>query len=219
MICALGQILGEEIRIKRLIGVNYPPDCLERFAKITNLTERRVVQKWLAEYRAQIINARELATRLSIPEQEEVMLLGLTNIAAFGLLDIAGLGGSYFCFSQVPGTLTDRHAYMLELLVPYLHQALTRVCYKSRDQSGHPKDASRTLTKRERQVLSLMATGMSNRAIATSLSRSELTVQNHVHAILKKIGVPNRATAVAWINSGNCDDSHFRIRCRHKARL
>lgn len=46
-----------------------------------------------------------------------------------------------------------------------------------------------------------MSTGMSNRAIAEKLSRSELTVQNHVHAIFKKLGVRNRVAAVASYRS------------------
>ena len=54
------------------------------------------------------------------------------------------------------------------------------------------------LTKREVEVLRLVASGMTNRAIATQLGLSEKTVARHVHNSLTKIGVPSRAAATAY---------------------
>ena len=53
----------------------------------------------------------------------------------------------------------------------------------------------RTLTKREREVLSLLAGGLSNREIADRLSLSEKTVKAHLASIFRKLGVPNRVRA------------------------
>lgn len=53
------------------------------------------------------------------------------------------------------------------------------------------------LTKREVELLRLVANGLSNRAIAQSLSVSENTVKYHVRNILQKLGVQNRTEAVA----------------------
>lgn len=52
------------------------------------------------------------------------------------------------------------------------------------------------LTKRELQIMELLATGNSNRAIGDRLFISPHTVANHVRHILEKTGMPNR-TAVA----------------------
>ena len=52
-----------------------------------------------------------------------------------------------------------------------------------------------TLTDRERQVLALLGSGMSNRQIAGRLSLVEGTVKAHVSAVLSGLGVPNRAAA------------------------
>ena len=52
-----------------------------------------------------------------------------------------------------------------------------------------------TLTDRERQVLALLGSGMSNRQIAARLSLVEGTVKAHVSAVLSGLGVPNRAAA------------------------
>lgn len=52
------------------------------------------------------------------------------------------------------------------------------------------------LTRREQQVLELMATGATNHAIAGALTLSERTVAHHVSAILGKLGARNRVAAV-----------------------
>jgi DNA-binding CsgD family transcriptional regulator/tetratricopeptide (TPR) repeat protein len=54
------------------------------------------------------------------------------------------------------------------------------------------------LTRRELQVLRLIASGKTNRAIAKELGLSEKTVARHVHNSLTKIGVPSRAAATAY---------------------
>ncbi len=54
------------------------------------------------------------------------------------------------------------------------------------------------LTARERQIASLVAAGLSNRAIADRLVISERTAQNHVQHILGKLDFANRAQIAAW---------------------
>jgi DNA-binding CsgD family transcriptional regulator len=54
------------------------------------------------------------------------------------------------------------------------------------------------LTVREVEVLRLVASGKTNRAIARELGLSEKTVARHVHNSLTKIGAPSRAAATAY---------------------
>jgi len=53
------------------------------------------------------------------------------------------------------------------------------------------------LTPREREVLELLASGATNRAVASELVVSQETVKSHVSAILRKFGASSRAEAVA----------------------
>ncbi len=53
------------------------------------------------------------------------------------------------------------------------------------------------LTDREREVLDLVARGLTNPAIAARLYLSEKTVRNHVSSIFTKLHVQDRAAAVA----------------------
>jgi DNA-binding NarL/FixJ family response regulator len=52
------------------------------------------------------------------------------------------------------------------------------------------------LTDREREVLDLVARGLTNSAIADRLVLSGKTVRNHVSNVLLKIGAPDRAAAI-----------------------
>ncbi len=63
---------------------------------------------------------------------------------------------------------------------------------------GIPTERDRIgqLTRRETEVLRLMASGASNRALAERLHVSPATVRNHTHNIFEKLGVPNRLAAV-----------------------
>jgi LuxR family transcriptional regulator, regulator of acetate metabolism len=56
---------------------------------------------------------------------------------------------------------------------------------------------SRLLTRRELDVLRLLADGNTNRAVADELVLSEATVKFHVNSILRKLRAANRAEAVA----------------------
>jgi DNA-binding NarL/FixJ family response regulator len=64
-------------------------------------------------------------------------------------------------------------------------------------RAGHPAPPFPQLTPREREILGLMAQGLSNPAIAAQMFLSEKTIRNYVSMIFAKIHVESRAAAVA----------------------
>jgi DNA-binding NarL/FixJ family response regulator len=85
-----------------------------------------------------------------------------------------------------------RHAFAALGAIPDLRrvEALT-----ISQPAGPP---ARSLTGRELEVLRLVATGRTNRAIADRLGISEKTVARHVSNIFTKLGLSTRAAATAW---------------------
>jgi DNA-binding NarL/FixJ family response regulator len=60
-----------------------------------------------------------------------------------------------------------------------------------------PEPGGRTLTKREREVLGMVAMGRGTSRIAAELGVSTSTVETHVRHCLDKLGARNRAHAIA----------------------
>lgn len=60
---------------------------------------------------------------------------------------------------------------------------------------GADRDALGALTEREREVLSLMAEGLTNSGIARRLVLTERTVEGHVRGVLMKLDLPDGADA------------------------
>jgi DNA-binding NarL/FixJ family response regulator len=55
------------------------------------------------------------------------------------------------------------------------------------------------LTQRQRQLMSLVAMGLSNKEIAANLNLSEFTVKNHIYRVMKQVDAQSRHEAVSLI--------------------
>jgi len=82
---------------------------------------------------------------------------------------------------------------------PAVAAALLRRVASLRSEGG-PADG-RALTRREIEIVGLIADGLSNKEIGRSLQIELATVKNHVHNILDKLGVARRTAAVAAARS------------------
>lgn len=86
-------------------------------------------------------------------------------------------------------------------LSPELTQALASAIRGRNTAPVHQID----LTKREKEVLELLAKGQSNKMIARNLDISDGTVKVHVKRLLSKIGVRSRTEAAVWKLQNNVD--------------
>jgi two-component system response regulator DegU len=115
--------------------------------------------------------------------------------------------------------------YVHPKVTPNLLQEYRRLMKMKQTMASQPVEKRvaeaplHVLTRRECEVLQLLADGFSNRAIRDTLYISEKTVKNHVSSILRKMNVPDRTGAVVESirRSSNCRKerissvSHYRV--------
>lgn len=139
---------------------------------------------------------------LAVPYDESNILkcaeAGITSYvpreASLDVLIDAVIGaakGECYCPPKVAALLFSKIQHLArrakESYLPYPNQA----------QDVHLTD----LTRREKQILSLVADGLSNKQISTALVIEVSTVKNHVHNILVKLDVQSRAQAVSMLQN------------------
>jgi DNA-binding NarL/FixJ family response regulator len=82
-----------------------------------------------------------------------------------------------------------------------------KVLFKTVAAGVEDKDGRATtpfeLTQRQRQLMSLVAMGLSNKEIAANLNLSEFTVKNHIYRVMKQVDAQSRHEAVTLIR--DCD--------------
>jgi two-component system response regulator DesR len=69
-------------------------------------------------------------------------------------------------------------------------------------QAGEDRLPPTPLTKREEQILQLIAEGLSNKEIAQKLYLQPQTVKNYVHLILQKLDLRSRLDVIKFLRSG-----------------
>ena len=84
-------------------------------------------------------------------------------------------------------------------LSPAIAGRLLRDVRERRPVHVAPTVEEQALTRREIEVLQMVATGLSNKEIGVHLSITEGTVKNHVHNALEKLQLENRIQAAAYV--------------------
>ena len=92
-------------------------------------------------------------------------------------------------------TIVSGETYIQPSLIPALNA--------KRIEKNEDQEKIEDLTKRELEVLKLLAVGMYNKEIAEKLNISERTVKNHVSNIFKKLEVTDRTQAAVFAIRNN----------------
>ncbi|MES2099756.1 MAG: XrtB/PEP-CTERM-associated transcriptional regulator EpsA [Pseudomonadota bacterium] len=122
----------------------------------------------------------------------------LKNLAAMLVIGTRGKFEAFYVFSRLSGALDGRLAYVIELLVPHLHNAFLRVLATEREMAGtNTQRTGRLVTPRQEEILQLIKNGKTNSEIAELLSCSPWTIKNHIQAILRKLDSNTRTHAIA----------------------
>jgi transcriptional regulator EpsA len=116
---------------------------------------------------------------------------GMDNVLLHGTGPTAQ-GTSVFALFGLPEAPDAHAAHMLELLLPCLHLALSRL-----PLAPAAPTLVRPLSEREVEIVGWLREGKSNQEMGRLLGISALTVKNHLQRIYRALGVGNRAHALA----------------------
>ncbi|WP_020385401.1 helix-turn-helix transcriptional regulator [Kribbella catacumbae] len=94
-------------------------------------------------------------------------------------------------------TLLDEDAGLVEQ--PAWTEAAARTERIDSDRTPADVFQGTSLTAREREVVVLVANGLTNRQIANRLNIAEWTATNHVRHVMRKLGMPSRVHVAQWV--------------------
>ncbi|MEO8455613.1 MAG: response regulator transcription factor [Sphingomicrobium sp.] len=140
---------------------------------------------------------------ISLPRAREAARAALEfsqhmHVIGFGMTSedegLAGAEAGVTAFVDHDGTIEDLNEAAKRVLIgiPVCPPQLTTRLLRRVAQLAGRGRADPNLTRREREIASLVEDGLSNKEIAGALNISPATVKNHVHVILDKLNLPRR---------------------------
>ena len=175
------QLLGQALRMDRVVNDHLNASmCLQALAWIA--AEEQNVRRAVV-----LIGAAEELSR-SVGSSTEFMSGSHMHQAEFERVTRRSLSQQAFAAAKGEGSALG--------FVAAVAYALGEQVPPTPASAGGP---SSKLTKREREVASLIAEGLTNKEIAARLVISPRTAQGHVEHLLTKLGFTSRAQIAAWV--------------------
>ncbi|MDD5936125.1 MAG: response regulator transcription factor [Clostridiales bacterium] len=136
--------------------------------------------------------------------KQKVLMLTIHNEVEY-LLRAVELGANGYVLKDSESEVLKKAIFTVFNGDTYIEPTLTPEM-KERLKDKKSSSINEALTKREVDVLQLIAEGLFNKEIAYRLNISEKTVKNHVSNIFKKIGVSDRTQAAVYAIRNNLVD-------------
>jgi DNA-binding NarL/FixJ family response regulator len=170
-------------------------------AQALELTWRYLPDVVLMDVRMPRVDGVEATRRLvQAGSQARVLILTTFDLDEY-VFEALRAGASGFLLKDVqPAQLVDAIRVVARgeaLLAPTVtRRLLDRFAHTLPGAADEPVSELGALTEREREVLALLAGGLSNAELAERLFLSQTTVKTHVSSILRKLGLRDRVQAV-----------------------
>jgi DNA-binding NarL/FixJ family response regulator len=140
------------------------------------------------------------ATRqiLKADPQAEVLILSMHDGEQTVREVIAAGARGYVLKSDAGRQLVAAVRALAEHRPYFTSEIAAKVYAESRSQPGRGRPRSIGLTRREREVVQLLAEGHNNREVAARLERSVKTIETHRARIMRKVGATSLAELVRY---------------------
>jgi len=139
--------------------------------------------------------------RNSKNKEQKVLILTIHNEIEY-LMKAIDIGVEGYVLKDADSSVLKKAIYKVHAGENYIDNTMVPLL-NERIAQEKEKTEEEKLTRREVEVLKLLAEGLFNKEIAYKLSISEKTVKNHVSNIFKKIGVFDRTQAAVYAIKNN----------------
>ena len=134
--------------------------------------------------------------RSSKNKNQKVLILTIHNEVEY-LMKAEEIGVEGYVLKDAESAILKKAIYTVNSGEKYIDYSMVPILNEKISQENEKTEDDK-LTRREIEVLKLLAEGLFNKEIAYKLSISEKTVKNHVSNIFKKIGVFDRTQAAFY---------------------
>ena len=132
----------------------------------------------------------------------KVLILTIHNEVEY-LMRAVELGVDGYVLKDSDSSVLKKAIFCVNRGESFIQPELTPILKVKLEEKGNQTNDEDSLTKREIEVLKLLAEGLFNKEIAYMLAISEKTVKNHVSNIFKKINVSDRTQAAVYAIRNN----------------
>lgn len=190
------QLLELDKEIKVIGQANDGAQCLE-------LLKKHKIDVMLLDINMPIMNGLEvLKVMRERKDETKVIVLTIHNEVEY-LLKAIDIGVNGYMLKDSGSDELKKAIYSVNKGEIYIQPKLSPILNAKLINRNEDQKKIDSLTKREFEVLKLLAEGMFNKEIASNLNISERTVKNHVSNIFKKIIVADRTQAAVFAIKNN----------------
>jgi DNA-binding NarL/FixJ family response regulator len=132
----------------------------------------------------------------------KVLILTIHNEVEY-LMRAVELGVDGYVLKDSDSSVLKKAIFCVNRGESFIQPELTPILKVKLEEKNNQTNDDGALTKREIEVLKLLAEGLFNKEIAYMLAISEKTVKNHVSNIFKKINVSDRTQAAVYAIRNN----------------
>ncbi len=171
-------------------------ECLE-------VIEREKPDVVLLDINMPVMNGLKMleVLRASKNKNQKVLILTIHNEIEY-LMKAVNIGIEGYVLKDAESAVLKKAIYKIYSGENYIDFTMVPLLNEKTAQEKEKVEEEK-LTRREIEVLKLLAEGLFNKEIAYKLSISEKTVKNHISNIFKKIGVFDRTQAAVYAIRNN----------------
>lgn len=171
-------------------------DCLEQLVKIQP-------DVLLLDINMPKLNGLEVLKKLKLNKNKtHVLVLTVHNEVEY-LMRAIEIGANGYVMKDAESSVLKEAIFTVALGHTYIQESLIPALNSKMIEKNADREKIENLTRRELEVLKLLALGTYNKEIAETLEISERTIKNHISNIFKKIGVTDRTQAAVFAIRNN----------------